>query len=293
MMRPMTIGRMEMALMGRSPARTWLSLLVGCTLFGSGQVAAAEGAASRSQFEGANPGLVVMQPRVTGIPADQVDPAALTNLASSLIAGLDRYRVISHQDVVAVLDKEAQAQLAGCDETTCMAEVGNALGAPFLFYATVGRAGSRYVVTTTLIENASARVVQRQAITVASADSVLDALRVATLRTFGEQAELPRQAAGINWVPFGIASLAVGVAVMAAGGVGTGLALYWNASAKTATQMQEFNNLRNQIAIANPLAITGYVVGALFVLAAPVFFLLPSGEAIEAGEHTPQPEAAR
>ncbi|MBN2361575.1 MAG: hypothetical protein JXR83_19135 [Deltaproteobacteria bacterium] len=234
-----------------------------------------------------DPGLVVMRPRVTGIPVDQIDPAALSNLASSLIAGLDRYQVISHEDVVATLDQEAQAQLAGCDETGCMAEVGNALGAPFLFYATVGRVGSNYVVTATLIESSSARVLQRQAITVASVDHVAEAMRVATLRTFGEQAELPRQASGMAWWPFGVGALGVGGLVVAAAAVGTGLALYWNGAAKSAPTMQAFNDYRNQIAIANPLAIAGYVVGGLFVLASPLFFLLPSGQAIEAGDSAP------
>jgi hypothetical protein len=271
---------------GRRSAFLVAGLLTAASVLANPLVAATT-STSRSALDEAKPGLVVMRPRVTGIPAEQIDPVALGNLASSLIAGLKRYQVISHEDVVATLDNQAQAQLAGCDETGCLAEIGNALGAPYLFYSTAGRIGANYVVTATLIESTTSRALQRQAISVASVDHVTDAMRVATLRVFGEQAELPRQASGINWLPFGISALGVGGTAVAAAAVGTGLALYWSASAKSAPSFPAFNDYRNMTAIAIALSIAGYVVGGLFVLAAPVFFVLPSEQAIEAGDQPP------
>jgi hypothetical protein len=218
---------------------------------------------------------------VTSVEGPEVDPVALEGLASSLITGLDRYQVVSHADVVAMVGQAEQAQLLGCDDETCLAEIGAAMGAPFLFTSSVGKVGDLYVVSAALVDNARARTLARQSISVSNPDRIVDAMRAVTLRTFGKPAAVEP---GMSWIPFGLGALGLGVAALLGGATSTGLAMMWSDSARSSPSVDEFHGYRDMISVANPVAVSGYVAAGVFLLAAPVFFLLPAEQVVEGGE---------
>lgn len=145
------------------------------------------------------------------------------------------------------------------------------MGAPFLFYSSVGKVGDTFVVSATLVENGSAAVLQRQSVSVAGADQIVDALRVAAGRTFGEQAELSKS----HWDILAWCALGVGAAAAVGGGVSTGLALSFRNSAEKTASRPDFETYRSRISTANTVSITGYITGGVLVSAALVYFLLP------------------
>ncbi len=224
---------------------------------------------------------MVVKPRLTGVEESQVDPVALVNLACSVLSEHGRYKVISHEDILAALTQGQKAILAGCTETSCMAEIGSAMGAPFLFYSNVGRVGTTLVVTATLIDNRTAAVLQRQSITVQSYERALEAMQVATVRLLGGKAEMsPPPDYGLYiWT-----SLGAGAAALILGGVGTGMGLHYQDQADSSSDQGDFNDYRDKVDTWNTVALAGYIAGGALLAASLVFYLIEPGDTpIEAG----------
>jgi hypothetical protein len=233
------------------------------------------------QAENKLPGLVVVKPRITGVDQEKVDPVALANLASSLIVERGQYKVISHEDVQAMLSQGQQAILVGCDNTNCMAEIGNAMGAPYLFYSNVGKVGPTLVITVNLIDNQNAKVLQRQSITINSYGRVVEAMRVATLRLVGQQVEMspPPDYSLYIWTALGL-----GTAAVLVGGVGSAMALNYQDKADGTADQNEFNDFRDKVDSCNTLAVSGYISGGALLLSSFIFYLIePDDQPIEAG----------
>jgi hypothetical protein len=73
---------------------------------------------------------------------DAPDPALASVLTDAVVAELrklERLSVIGLDEVQAMLDLEAQKQLAGCSESSCIAEIAAALGADILVVGSVNR----------------------------------------------------------------------------------------------------------------------------------------------------------
>jgi TolB-like protein len=86
----------------------------------------------------------------------------LTNLISNRTAELGPFEVLSSTDVAAMLGFERQQQLLGCTDSSCLAEIGGALGADYLLSGQVAKVGTRFHLMLTLAEVRRARVVSRQ-----------------------------------------------------------------------------------------------------------------------------------
>jgi TolB-like protein len=87
--------------------------------------------------------------------------AILTDIVVSDVARAG-YEVISSNDIVAMLGFEKQKQALGCaEETSCLAELGGALGATYLLSGQVGTIGTQYRVSLILVDTKGARTVSR------------------------------------------------------------------------------------------------------------------------------------
>lgn len=83
--------------------------------------------------------------------------------------------VISRSDIVSLLTLEQQKQVLGCDEedSQCLAEIGGALGVDRVVAGNVGRVGDRYLISLSLIDTASAVVLERSYLTADKVDALL------------------------------------------------------------------------------------------------------------------------
>ncbi len=85
--------------------------------------------------------------------------AIVVDVASG--AGFD---VISQADVSAMIGFEKQKQMLGCrEDSSCLAEIGGALGVDFVLSGQVGQIGSRLHMSFQLLESRKAKVVARAA----------------------------------------------------------------------------------------------------------------------------------
>ena len=93
---------------------------------------------------------VVVPLKAVGVPA--ADVSILTAELRTQIGRSERYRLVTPEEMSAV-DEELTRQLSGgCDEASCVAELGGALGAKFLISGQVGKLGSLYTLQLKLID---------------------------------------------------------------------------------------------------------------------------------------------
>lgn len=122
--------------------------------------------------------------------ASGVAPETATNLTQILtveVKQISGAKVIARDDIRAVLDLEAQKQLLGCaDSTSCLAELGGALGVDLLLSGHVGRIAETHLVSLRLIDPATLEVKSRVTESfVGPEDQLVGAVRYAVHKLLG------------------------------------------------------------------------------------------------------------
>ena len=69
--------------------------------------------------------------------------------------------VIGSSDIQAMISMEQQKQALGCDEDNCLAQLGGALGVPYLFTGSLGSVGGRFMLNLKLLLVEEAKVDER------------------------------------------------------------------------------------------------------------------------------------
>ena len=97
-----------------------------------------------------------------------------------------KFDVITKGDVKAILGYEAQAQLLGCGEASCMVDLGGALGAAYLVSGSLSRLGGQLQLVLSLIDVNKATVSRRVALPVAGEAALAQAAREGVQKLTGE-----------------------------------------------------------------------------------------------------------
>jgi hypothetical protein len=101
---------------------------------------------------------------VTPLQAQRlVDEGLVVLLGDLMLTELDKtdYKVLGYSDMEAMLDNEAQKSLADCEFTSCLAELGDAMGANLLLHSNLGKIGEMYLINLKLIDVEKAAVRKR------------------------------------------------------------------------------------------------------------------------------------
>ena len=75
----------------------------------------------------------------------------LTGIMLSQLDGVKNLKAVGGEDVQAALGLEKQKEALGCNNLTCMAEIGGALGVDLVMYGELGTLGAKYNVNLSLI----------------------------------------------------------------------------------------------------------------------------------------------
>ncbi len=176
---------------GLSKARFVSVLCAGATIFSFGAEAGSvpdatpplSGKTSPLPAANARPRLAFLDlaagPEVTREVAQAAGDLFVVSLSDTA-----RFDVITKADVKAMLGYEAQAQLLGCGEASCMVDLGGALGAAYLVNGSLGRLGGQLQLTLALIDVAAASVSKRVSLALNEA-SLQAGMRDAVLRLTG------------------------------------------------------------------------------------------------------------
>ena len=87
--------------------------------------------------------------------------ATLTDFVSSAVAKHSPCSVLSRNEIRAVLSYEAEKQLIGCTDDSCMAELGGALGVDYLIVGSVSKMGESTMLSLKQIDLATIKVTRR------------------------------------------------------------------------------------------------------------------------------------
>jgi len=82
-------------------------------------------------------------------------------------------KVVGASDVQALLGLEQQKQLIDCDDTACLVEIGNALGASHLMVPSLGKFGGKFIITSKFLNVIDATVLHRKILYVAATEEAL------------------------------------------------------------------------------------------------------------------------
>ena len=123
---------------------------------------------------------------VAGAAVTKDEGGALRDTLASELSKRKKYEVLTSEDVRRVLDVEAQRQAAGCEgESSCLAEIGAALGADRVVYGNVARLGSTLVVSLSVVDPSDARAFGRDTFQAGSVEEVGRLMPEAAERLFG------------------------------------------------------------------------------------------------------------
>ncbi len=143
------------------------------------------------------PALAVMPLAPRRFPADAAE--ILDDVLAGEIDRVGTYKVITTSDIRAMLGMEALRQATGCDDVSCAAEIGGALGAPFLLVGSVSRLGDEIIISIRLIDTRVPEVTSRAEKTLPDDEKLYaEAIRevVADLLDLSPTSRTPRPSAG-------------------------------------------------------------------------------------------------
>lgn len=143
-----------------------------------------------------------------------------------------RLDVLSTEDLRSAVSVEAEKKALGCDESSCLTEMGQALGARYIVHGSVAQLGKTTIIHLNLFDTEANRSVARETAEAKSPDDLLPELRAALARIRARMLGAPAAPAMAvtsegGWSALGMVGAAVaggGLLVLGVGGVMMGLA---------------------------------------------------------------------
>ena len=108
--------------------------------------------------------IAVLDLKARGLEASVAEN--ITDLVTKEVDRLGLFRTVSMEEIKRMLEHEQQKILTGCDDTSCLAEIGGALGVELLVAGGVGKLGDTYLLSLKLIDVREAKVLAREERTV-------------------------------------------------------------------------------------------------------------------------------
>jgi len=122
---------------------------------------------------------------------DSADSNTLTSLIRIYAGQSSQFTLVTPEELGAI-DEELKRQLSGgCDETSCIADIGGALGAKYMLTGGLNRLGNRYILTLKLIDIEKVRAVSTVADQSNSIEAFADSLPAKIRELFKEGGRAP------------------------------------------------------------------------------------------------------
>lgn len=178
-----------------------LAVSLAFTLFASLAAHAADSAPADAE------GRRVLRVAVYGFDAAGADDRLVRIVASAVVAEvrkLQRVSVVTLEEVKVLLDFEAQKQLAGCSQESCLAEIAEALGVDVIVTGQMAQVGPQTVFGLKRLDQHSAKVVGAVTKTIeaedkgAAAEGVLALVGPAVEELFPDHPLRPGQTRGVE-----------------------------------------------------------------------------------------------
>lgn len=223
---------------------------------------------------------------VLDVRTGALDPKTFEGLsgliASELAARAPAVQVIGSGDIRAMVGFEREKQLMGCSESSCLAEIGGALGVEYMLTTDCGKTGGTWLINMVLIDVGRARPLKRLSQRTSDENKLVDEAVAGVQQMVAElpgdgSAPAPQPVAKVEARPAegGRNKLVTwglvlgGVVGIAVGSVAAGMG--WETHRQVLSDQKDHVGTgvsRYEAQQANNKAIAGYVVGAVGIAAA-------------------------
>ena len=120
----------------------------------------------------------------TGVSKDLAEP--LADLVANAVRSLKKYSVVGKSDIQSLIGLQKMKDAIGCDNVSCFAELGGALGVDYIIAGNVSRVGSALLLNLRLIDPNKAEVAGGVSHKVFGGDeAIIDAIPPAVAELFG------------------------------------------------------------------------------------------------------------
>ena len=118
-------------------------------------------------------------------------PRLLSGLLTDDVAKRTQMKTLSQEDIRRVVALEADKRDVGCNESSCLAELANAMGVDYVVFGDVGKLGHAYVVTLRLFDPKKAEAIARETVQAEDIDGLRTQLDAAVLHLVAPIAASP------------------------------------------------------------------------------------------------------
>ena len=130
---------------------------------------------------------------------DEADVNLISNFVTNQVAKYSGAKVISEADIHTILKGEESRQQCGAEDTSCVAEIGAALGVPEAVSGDIGKIGSYWMLNLRRINVRSAEVIGRSSRNIqGNVDRLIEVLPGAVAELFGKESPQPVTAAPLE-----------------------------------------------------------------------------------------------
>lgn len=119
----------------------------------------------------------------------------LTEMIATDLSKTGRFELISESEIGSMIGFERQKALLGCTETSCLAEIGGALGCDYLLIGTLGSLGEQMRLDLKIADARRNKIVAREGALVASAGQLASVQRAALQSVLSQLGGAPVPAA--------------------------------------------------------------------------------------------------
>jgi hypothetical protein len=92
-----------------------------------------------------------------GVTSEQME--SLSDMLTAEIRKLGKYSVIGSNDIRATFQLEERRRIMGCDDESCVAEVGGALGVRWIVVGNIGLFGQTYLINLKLLDSRDVKLI--------------------------------------------------------------------------------------------------------------------------------------
>ena len=224
-----------------------------------------------------------------GVTDSEID--SISGTITAKVETLSGAKVISEADIHTVLKGEETRQQCGVDSTSCMAEIGAALGVPEAVSGDLGKVGSFWMLNLRRINVRNASVLSRCSRSVkGTIDAVIESIPGAVAELFKSGGATPTTAVPADQAqtegsgaaqaypmnPYkkaGYASFFTGLGLAAFGGIAT-----WQAKVAADDNKSGHSDASGRNKAWSGLAITGYALGGAAMVTGIVLWALSPGD---------------
>lgn len=122
---------------------------------------------------------------VSSYVIDSTQAVGISNMLAAELSTYSRWQIITYDDVVQMIDQEQQKELLDCKSESCMQQIAENLGAPYMVRGDISKIGELFVCNLSLIDTEKAKSIRKVSHKAKSINTLLEEITTIAKRLIG------------------------------------------------------------------------------------------------------------